>query len=461
MRGICFFQHGQNIIISTVDDEISDFADDPYLINVAVSRAKKKLMLVVTGNEQSKEHNITDLIDYIQYNNFEVVESKIYSIFDYLYKQYTEERIAYLQKYKKISEYDSENLMYSLIQEIIADNKYSSLDVVCHFPLNMLIKNPQLLNDRECQYAMNPAILNKLRDKTYDRIIAVGGGTVIDIAKVVAVAGKDDTVDDLYDKVGSLSKVHPLIIVPTTCGTGSEVTNISVINRVSKGVKMGLADPAMLADSAVMITNMLDSLPYKIFATSSIDAMVHSVESFLSPNGCSISRIFSTEALKTILTCWKKSVEAGGEDAWKAYAADFLKASNWAGLGFGYAGCAAVHACAYPLGSVYHIPHGQSNQLMFKDVMKMYKKIKPTGRINDLEAVIAESLSVAPENALEELYALMDKVLKSAPLEEFGVKKSDLAIFAGDVIKTQQRLLRNNYVQLSEEQILEIYEAAY
>ena len=99
-----------NIIISTVDDEISDFADDPYLINVAVSRAKKKLMLVV-----------------------------------------------YLQKYKKISEYDSENLMYSLIQEIIADNKYSSLDVICHFPLNMLIKNPQLLNDRECQYAMNPA----------------------------------------------------------------------------------------------------------------------------------------------------------------------------------------------------------------------------------------------------------------------------------------------------------------
>lgn len=147
----------ENIIISTVDDEISDFADDPYLINVAVSRAKKKLMLVVTGNEQSKERNITDLIDYIQYNNFEVAESKIYSIFDYLYKQYTKERMAYLQKHKKISEYDSENLMYSLIEEIIADSKYSSLDVVCHFSLNMLIKNPELLNEQECQYVMNPA----------------------------------------------------------------------------------------------------------------------------------------------------------------------------------------------------------------------------------------------------------------------------------------------------------------
>ena len=147
----------ENIIISTVDDEISDFVDDPYLINVAVSRAKKKLMLVVTGNEQAKERNITDLINYIQYNNFEVVESKTYSIFDCLYKHYTEERKAYLQKHKRVSEYDSENLMYSLIDEIIVNNKYSSLDVVYHFPLNMLIKNPELLNEQECQYAMNPA----------------------------------------------------------------------------------------------------------------------------------------------------------------------------------------------------------------------------------------------------------------------------------------------------------------
>lgn len=147
----------ENIIVSTVDDEISDFVDDLYLINVAVSRAKNKLMLVVTGNKQAKERNITDLIDYIQYNNFEVIDSKIYSIFDYLYKQYIEGRKAYLQKDKKILEYDSENLMYSLINEIIDDNKYSSLVVVCHFPLNMLIRNPQLLNEQECQYAMNRA----------------------------------------------------------------------------------------------------------------------------------------------------------------------------------------------------------------------------------------------------------------------------------------------------------------
>lgn len=115
-------------------------------------------MLVVTGNKQTKERNITDLMDYIQYHNFEVVDSKIYSVFDYLYKQYTEERKAFLQNHKKVSKYDSENLTYALIENIIADNNnYASLDVVCHFPLNMLIKNPELLNERECRFARNPA----------------------------------------------------------------------------------------------------------------------------------------------------------------------------------------------------------------------------------------------------------------------------------------------------------------
>lgn len=98
---------------------------------------------------------------------------------------------------------------------------------------------------------------------------------------------------------------------------------------------------------------------------------------------------------------------------------------------------------------------------MFKDVMKKYKEIKPIGRINDLETVIADSFSIKPENAHESLYGLMGKVLESVHLKEFGIKESDLDVFAGDVIKTQQRLLKNNYVQLSEDEILDIYKAAF
>lgn len=218
----------ENIIISTVDDEISDFADDPYLINVAVSRAKKKLMLVVTGNQQSKEHNITDLIDYIQYNNFEVTESKIYSIFDYLYKQYTEERMVYLQKHKKVSEYDSENLMYSLIEDIISANKYSSLDVVCHFPLNMLIKNPELLNEQECQYAMNPA--THLDFLIYNRI---GKKPVLAIEVDGYEYHKEDTVqasrDLLKNHIMELYEI-PLLRFKTN-GSGEKEKIIEMLDK--------------------------------------------------------------------------------------------------------------------------------------------------------------------------------------------------------------------------------------
>lgn len=145
------------IILSTVDNEVTDFSDDPYLLNVAVSRAKKKLCLVVSGNEQPSDSNIEDLISYIEYNNFSVSESKIYSIFDYLYSQYTESRFAYLKKHRRISEYDSENLMYALLCDTVREEGYTEFGVICHQPLNMLIRDPKLLNEDECRYAMNPS----------------------------------------------------------------------------------------------------------------------------------------------------------------------------------------------------------------------------------------------------------------------------------------------------------------
>lgn len=369
-----------------------------------------------------------------------------------------------IEEYDTFEEYAKEAQLGE--DDLVLCGKHTYDDYVAPLGLGVQTIFREKYGKGEPTDGMVDAILDDLRDKKYGRIIAIGGGTVIDIAKAVAVAGADDKVDDLYDNVSTLKAYHELVIIPTTCGTGSEVTNISVINRVSKGVKMGLASPAMLPAKAVMITNMLDSLPYKVFATSSIDAMVHSVESFLSPNGCSISRFFSKEALITIIKCWKKTVEAGGGDAWKEYAADFLKASNWAGLAFGYAGCAAVHATAYPLGSVYHIPHGQSNQLMFKSVMEKYKQIKPVGRISDLEVVIVQALGIADStdektDVLGSLYKLMDEILEAEPLRNFGVKDSDLPVFANNVINTQQRLLKNNYIELTEDQVLDIYKAAY
>ena len=141
------------IIMSVVDDEITEFADDSNLLNVAISRAKKHFCLVVSGNKQERKGNITEFIDYIAYNNFSVAESKINSIFDYLYSQYTTERMAFLAGHRNISEYDSENLTFSLIENILHEYpEYAHLGVLCHTPLRMVIRDWSLLNEEEGKY---------------------------------------------------------------------------------------------------------------------------------------------------------------------------------------------------------------------------------------------------------------------------------------------------------------------
>lgn len=146
------------IIMSVVDDEITEFADDPNLLNVAISRAKKRFYLVVSGNEQERKGNIAELLDYIDYNNFSVTESKINSIFDYLYSHYTTERIAFLAGHRNISEYDSENLTFSLIENILSEYpEFSHLGVLCHTPIKSIIRDWTLLNDEERKYISHNA----------------------------------------------------------------------------------------------------------------------------------------------------------------------------------------------------------------------------------------------------------------------------------------------------------------
>jgi len=309
---------------------------------------------------------------------------------------------------------------------------------------------------------MVDAILKDLEDCRYDRIIAIGGGSVIDVAKFICLARKGDTTDALFDRKDSLTKVCPLIVIPTTCGTGSEVTSVAVVNRLKMGTKMGLQTDAMYPDQAALIEEMLGSLPYGVFATSSIDAMVHAAESYLSPNACAHSRLFSKDALRLLVGSWVKAVQNGNpEKDWKNNAADYLLGANEAGIAFGYAGCGAVHACAYPLGGVHHVAHGQSNQMMFAAVMKKYKELAPVGRINELEDILADILGCEREAALENLYALMDKILPLRPLHEVGMSEEEITLFARDVIENQQRLLKNNYIPFTEDDLADIYRSAF
>lgn len=144
------------IILTTVDDEVTDFSDDPYLLNVAISRAKKRLCLVASGNNQPKDSNIQDLISYIQYNNFEVIDSSRYSVFDLLYQQYTAERLVFLQKHKRVSQYDSENLMYAALRDLLQELSDLPLEVCCHQQVRLLIRDFSMLSEKEAQYASHP-----------------------------------------------------------------------------------------------------------------------------------------------------------------------------------------------------------------------------------------------------------------------------------------------------------------
>lgn len=142
------------IIMSVVDNQITEFADDAKMLNVAVSRAQKRFCLVVTGNEQERHGNIMDLLDYIAYNNCTVTESKLASIFDYLYEQYAEQRMAFLESHPQISEYASENLTYALIGEVLAsDAAYDCLKVLCHIPLRQVVKDTSMMSAEEQKYA--------------------------------------------------------------------------------------------------------------------------------------------------------------------------------------------------------------------------------------------------------------------------------------------------------------------
>lgn len=293
----------------------------------------------------------------------------------------------------------------------------------------------------------------------HKRIIAIGGGTVIDIAKLFALK-EVSPVLDLYDGKIKPVKDKELILVPTTCGTGSEVTNISILALNSRGTKKGLAVDEMYADYAVLVPELLKGLPFGVFATSSIDALIHAIESSLSPKGNEMTKLFGYKAIEMILSGYRKIVE-DGKDARILLLDQFLTASNYAGIAFGNAGCGAVHAMSYPLGATYHVAHGEANYAMFTGVMKNYMEIKTDGEIAVLNTFISNILGCAPENVYEELENLLNHMIQKKPLHEYGMKEEEIERFTDSVIENQQRLLGNNFVALDRDRMLKIYRELY
>lgn len=307
--------------------------------------------------------------------------------------------------------------------------------------------------------AMVEGIFNDIKEIDYQRVVAIGGGTILDVAKLFALKTISPVVD-LFQKKLEIVKDKELVLVPTTCGTGSEVTNISILELTSIQSKFGLAVDELYADIAVLVPELLENLPMKYFATSSIDALIHAVESYTSPKANDFTQMFSKKAIEIILKGYMRIIKEG-EAARKKLSNDFLLASTYGGIAFGNAGCGAVHAMSYPLGANYHVAHGEANYAFFTGVYKTYQKMNPDGSIKDLNEFLAGILKCDAKDVYLKIELLLDQILMKKALHEYGVKEEELEVFADSVVTQQQRLLANNYVPLSKEKILQIYKKLY
>ena len=302
----------------------------------------------------------------------------------------------------------------------------------------------------------------EMRKYDFDRIVAFGGGTIVDICKILAL-DIPERGEDLFTGKVAPKKLKQLIVVPTTCGTGSEVTNVAIAELKQLHVKKGIAVEETYADIAVLVPETLKGLPDFVFATSSIDALIHAAESYLSPKANPFTELYSLAAIEIIMNGYKKILETGKMDA-KArepYLKDFIIASNYAGIAFGNAGCAAVHALSYSIGGAFHVPHGEANYQFFTEVFKMYMKKDPKGKIAKANEIFANILGCDVANVYEELEKFLGQIMVKKPLREYGMTETQIDEFTKSTVDNQQRLLGNNYCGLSDEEIRTIFANLY
>lgn len=293
----------------------------------------------------------------------------------------------------------------------------------------------------------------------FQRVVGIGGGSILDVAKLFALRQVTPACG-LFEKKFEPAKNKRLVLVPTTCGTGSEVTNISILELKQSKTKLGLAVDAIYADDAVLVPELLRDLPFRFFATSSIDAFIHAIESYLSPKANRMTRMFSREAMQLIVKGYRFICEHG-EESRQERLDDFLYASLYAGIAFGNAGTGTVHAMSYPFGAAFHVPHGEANYLFLSAVMRVYQQKDPDGAIRELNLFLQELLGCEADAVYDALEDLFSQILSKKPLHAYGAAEEQLHAFTDNVMEKQGRLMANAYVPLDHETVYQIYRAVY
>lgn len=297
-----------------------------------------------------------------------------------------------------------------------------------------------------------------------DGVVGLGGGSSLDTAKLIAaLTYSKQSVDEVLGIDKILQNRLPLIQIPTTAGTGSEVTPISIVTT-HDAMKMGIVSDTLLPDIALLDATLTVGLPAHITAATGIDAMVHAIEAYTSIIRKNIySDMLAVQALRLMSKYIQTAVQHGDDIEARSY---MMLGATLAGQAFANAPVAAVHALAYPLGGHYHIPHGLSNSLVLPHVLRFNLSAAAELYAELADLVIPDKcveFCKAEDKAeifIQHLEYLISDLGLPKHLQEVGVTKSSLTRLAKDAVK-QERLLVNNPKKMNEQDILAIYHAAY
>lgn len=294
-------------------------------------------------------------------------------------------------------------------------------------------------------------------------VLGFGGGSSMDVAKLAAVlALGQEKLPDIYGVGNVKGKRLPLMLVPTTAGTGSEVTPISIVTT-GASEKMGVVSPVLLPDAVILDPELTLGLPAPITAATGIDAMVHAIEAYASAsaNNNPLSKMLAVQALKLMGAALERAVHHGGDLTARS---DMLLGSMLAGQAFANSPVAAVHALAYPIGGHFHIPHGLSNALVLPHVLRFNGVTTPVPYAELAPHVFPDLAGLGPQEGAaafaDRLADLSARCGLPQRLREVDIPEDALEMMARDAMN-QTRLLVNNPREVTQNDAYAIYKAAW
>lgn len=312
----------------------------------------------------------------------------------------------------------------------------------------------------EPDYLQVESLLGQVEARGTDLIVALGGGSVMDAAKLVSVLlGAEYSIRDLLKDPSQACKKVPTVMIPTTCGTGSEATCNAIVLVPEDGVKVGIVNNAMIPDYVILDADMIRLLPPRIVASTGLDALCHAIECYTGLKANPLSNLYALEAMRLIFPSIERAVkEPEAMDAKE----NMLLAAFYGGVAITSSGTTAVHALSYPLGGRHHIAHGVSNAMLLAPVMR-FNLSACTDRLAQIyDAVFSNGSALPSHEKAEAVVSRLEEIVRALDipsLSSFGISADELASLAQAGLDVR-RLMVNNPRPMTLDEAIAIYKEA-